>query len=70
MLKDFASRSDFSDWFSRDDEPNKAAVILKPNPRNTELEEKMATLGDKIARYVTRFYYREAVSDSNQVTRR
>lgn len=50
LLKDFGSRSEFSDWFSRDDGP-KAPLVLKPNPRNTELDEKMAQLEKNIKRY-------------------
>ncbi|KFA52025.1 hypothetical protein S40293_02966 [Stachybotrys chartarum IBT 40293] len=51
LLKDFASRSDFSDWFSRDDDTiPKAPVIQKPNPRNIELDEKMAILEQRIQR--------------------
>lgn len=53
MLKDFAERSEFSDWFSRDDAP-KAPVVLKPNPRNTELDEKMMQLEANIKRLVVR----------------
>lgn len=49
LLKDFAARSEFSDWFSRDDAP-KAPVVLKPNPRNTELDEKVAQLEENIKR--------------------
>lgn len=50
LLKDFASRSDFSDWFNREDKAPKAPVILKPNPRNIELDEKLATLEARIKR--------------------
>ncbi|PKK41334.1 hypothetical protein CI102_14957 [Trichoderma harzianum] len=50
LLKDFASRSDFSDWFNREDKVPKAPVILKPNPRNIELDEKLATLQARIKR--------------------
>ncbi|KAL7956082.1 Mis12-Mtw1 protein family domain-containing protein [Trichoderma compactum] len=50
LLKDFASRSDFSDWFNREDKVPKAPVILKPNPRNIELDEKLATLEARIKR--------------------
>lgn len=49
LLKDFGSRSEFSDWFSRDDAP-KAPVILKPNPRNIELDEKIAQLEENVKR--------------------
>ncbi|KAG8677213.1 hypothetical protein FPOAC1_003226 [Fusarium poae] len=51
LLKDFAARSEFSDWFSReDDAPPKAPVVSKPNPRNVELDEKMAQLEINIKR--------------------
>ncbi|PHH77239.1 hypothetical protein CDD82_3599 [Ophiocordyceps australis] len=49
LLKDFSLKSEFSNWFSRDDEP-KPNVVLKPNPRNIELDEKMASLEAKVKR--------------------
>lgn len=59
LLKDFASRSEFSDWFSRDDTvPEPRTVVRKPNPRNTELDEKVASLEGKIKRWVARHYGR------------
>ncbi|EFY90085.1 Mis12-Mtw1 family protein [Metarhizium acridum CQMa 102] len=48
ILKDFAQRADFSNWFSRDEDAPKEALILKPNPRNIELDEKLTTLEAKI----------------------
>ncbi|KAH6609718.1 hypothetical protein Trco_003064 [Trichoderma cornu-damae] len=50
LLKDFASKSEFSDWFNREDNAPKAPVILKPNPRNAELDEKLAILEAKVKR--------------------
>ncbi|KAM0552518.1 hypothetical protein ACHAPJ_007846 [Fusarium lateritium] len=50
LLKDFAARSEFSDWFSREDDAPKAPVVLKPNPRNLELDEKLAQLEINIKR--------------------
>lgn len=50
LLKDFAARSEFSDWFSRDDEVPKAPVVLQPNPKNIELDEKMAQLEINVKR--------------------
>ncbi|GKU16308.1 unnamed protein product, partial [Fusarium langsethiae] len=44
LLKDFAARSEFSDWFSREDDAPKVPVVLSPNPRNMELDEKLAQL--------------------------
>ncbi|TWU72540.1 hypothetical protein ED733_004074 [Metarhizium rileyi] len=48
ILKDFAQRTDFSNWFSRDEDASKQPAILKPNPRNVELDEKLTTLEAKI----------------------
>ncbi|KLP15350.1 uncharacterized protein LW94_1285 [Fusarium fujikuroi] len=50
LLKDFAARSEFSDWFSREDDAPKAPVVMKPNPRNMELDEKLAQLEINIKR--------------------
>ncbi len=56
LLKDFTNRSDFSDWFNREDAPNppapKRPVRLKPNPRNVEHEGKIVELEAKIKLYV------------------
>ncbi|KAI0170625.1 Mis12-Mtw1 protein family-domain-containing protein [Pestalotiopsis sp. NC0098] len=49
LLKDFGSRSEFSDWFSREEVP-KPPAIEKPNPRNTEHEEKIAALEERVKR--------------------
>ena len=51
LLKDFGSRSEFSDWFSREEEP-KRPVVLKPNPRNIEHDAKITELEARVARYV------------------
>jgi kinetochore protein Mis13/DSN1 len=61
LLKDFSSRSEFSDWFSRDDGPKKP-TILKPNPRNVELDEKMVQLEENIKRYMP---VRDPMSESH-----
>lgn len=51
LLKDFGSRSDLSDWFSRDESaPPANPVLLKPNPLNAELDEKMIQLEARIKR--------------------
>lgn len=58
LLKDFANRAEFSNWFGRDELPDDASkrpkkpVVLKPNPRNIEHEEKIAELEARIKRYV------------------
>ena len=57
LLRDFSNRAEFSNWFGRDDLPDddeqakpKKPVILKPNPRNQEHEEKIAELQVRIKR--------------------
>lgn len=53
ILKDFAARSECSNWFDRDDDapPSSTAVPL-PNPRNVELADKLVALEAKIQRFV------------------
>ncbi|PNP56838.1 hypothetical protein FNYG_15323 [Fusarium nygamai] len=50
LLKDFAAGSEFSDWFSREDDGPNVPVVLRPNPRNMELDEKLAQLVINIKR--------------------
>jgi kinetochore protein Mis13/DSN1 len=49
LLKDFTNKSEFSDWFSREDAP-RSTVVLKPNPRNLEHQERIVELEAKIQR--------------------
>ncbi|KKA28542.1 hypothetical protein TD95_002245 [Thielaviopsis punctulata] len=49
LLKDFQNKSEFSDWFSRED-TDAPPVVLKPNPRNVEHEAKIAQLETKVKR--------------------
>ncbi len=51
LLKDFSSKSEFSDWFAREDIPRRPAIV-KPNPRNIEHDEKIAQLEERIKRLV------------------
>ncbi|KAL2196471.1 Mis12-Mtw1 protein family-domain-containing protein [Corynascus similis CBS 632.67] len=51
LLKDFGARSEFSDWFAREDAPKPPVpVILQPNPRNVDYDAKIAELEAKIER--------------------
>ncbi|KAI3322477.1 hypothetical protein HD806DRAFT_126922 [Xylariaceae sp. AK1471] len=52
LLKDFSSRSEFSDWFAREEaeEALKPPPIVKPNPRNIEHDEKIIELEERIKR--------------------
>ncbi|KAI8957766.1 Mis12-Mtw1 protein family-domain-containing protein [Daldinia sp. FL1419] len=49
LLKDFSSKSEFSDWFSREEVPRPPAIV-KPNPRNIEHEEKIVALEERVKR--------------------
>ncbi|KAL2115732.1 hypothetical protein VTJ04DRAFT_9987 [Mycothermus thermophilus] len=51
LLKDFGQRSEFSDWFVREDAPAPPVpVVLQPNPRNVHYDEQIAELEAKIER--------------------
>lgn len=47
LLRDFGNKSEFSDWFNREESaPTK--IIKKPNPRNVEIEQNLAGLEERI----------------------
>lgn len=53
LLKDFSARSEFSDWFAREDAPKPPIpVVLQPNPRNVDYDAKIAELEARIERYL------------------
>ena len=55
LLRDFGSKSEFSDWFNREESvPTK--IVKKPNPRNIEVQEKLVELEERINLYVSFFY--------------
>ena len=55
LLKDLASRSEMSDWFSREDAPKNAAPLsTRPNPKNVQNAAKIEELEQQIKRYVFR----------------
>jgi kinetochore protein Mis13/DSN1 len=57
LLKDFGARSEFSDWFAREDAPKPPIpVVLQPNPRNVDYDAKIAELEARIERYVHPLY--------------
>jgi kinetochore protein Mis13/DSN1 len=49
LLKDFANKSEFSDWFNREETAPPMKVIKKPNPRNIEMEENLVALEARLA---------------------
>ncbi|KAJ6779444.1 hypothetical protein PWT90_05423 [Aphanocladium album] len=50
LLKDFSTRPEFSDWLGRDESVAPPTRVLKPNPRNLELDKKKASLEARIQR--------------------
>jgi kinetochore protein Mis13/DSN1 len=50
LLKDFGNKSEFSDWFNRE-ETAPTKIVKKPNPRNGEIEDNLAGLEERIKRY-------------------
>ena len=50
LLRDFGNKSEFSDWFNRE-ETAPTKIVKKPNPRNVEIEENLAGLEERIKRY-------------------
>ncbi|KAH6631054.1 Mis12-Mtw1 protein family-domain-containing protein [Chaetomium sp. MPI-SDFR-AT-0129] len=54
LLKDFGARSEFSDWFAREDVPKPPVpVVLQPNPRNVDYDAKIAELEARIQQLKT-----------------
>jgi kinetochore protein Mis13/DSN1 len=52
LLKDFSNKSEFSDWFNREESaPEPTKIVKKPNPRNVEIEENLVELEARIKRY-------------------
>jgi kinetochore protein Mis13/DSN1 len=60
LLKDFANKSEFSDWFSREEPAPPTKVIKKPNPRNIELEENLVGLEARLKLYANFTSYMKA----------
>lgn len=60
LLKDFQSKSEFSNWFDREDSAP-APVTRQPNPRNIEHERKIQQFEEKIKRYRRGSFYPHAL---------
>ena len=51
LLKDFANRSEMSDWFGREDAPPPVAPLpIRPNPKNMQNAAKIKELEEQIER--------------------
>jgi kinetochore protein Mis13/DSN1 len=55
LLKDFANKSEFSDWFNREESAPPTKVVKKPNPRNIELEENLIGLEARLTLYLIQY---------------
>lgn len=53
LLKDFSSKSELSNWFSREDVTPPTVVVKKPNPRNMQNTDKIKELEEQIQKYDT-----------------
>lgn len=64
LLKDLANRSEFSDWFAREDvlEPPKE-LPQRPNPKNLQNADKIKELEEQIQRYASSLLRYGAASD-------
>lgn len=52
LFKEFSTRPEFSNWLVRDQSVAPAGGrAMEPNPRNIELDKKMASLEARIQRY-------------------
>lgn len=52
LLRDFGNKSEFSDWFSREDVAPPIKIIKQPNPKNVEAEKKVVELEVRLKMYV------------------
>jgi len=43
-LKDFGNKSEFSDWFNREEVVPQTKIIKDPHPNNIQAEEKIVEL--------------------------
>ena len=48
LLKDFANRSEMSDWFGREDVVPPTIVVKKPNPKNLQNAAKVQELEQQL----------------------
>lgn len=49
LLRDFANKSEMSDWFSREEDVAPVVLVKKPNPRNTQNAAKLVELEQEVA---------------------
>jgi len=52
ILKDFGNKSEFSDWFNREEIVLPTKIIKQPNPKNVEAEQKVIELEARMKLYV------------------
>jgi kinetochore protein Mis13/DSN1 len=68
LLKDWANKSEMSDWFNREDDVSSAAIVKHPNPHNARMAEKAQELEEEVTRLQEEKKSWEALRSSNSAT--
>jgi kinetochore protein Mis13/DSN1 len=68
LLKDWANKSEMSDWFNREDGVESAAIVKNPNPHNARMAEKVQELEEEVKRLQEEKTSWEGLRKSNSAT--
>jgi kinetochore protein Mis13/DSN1 len=68
LLKDWANKSEMSDWFNREDDVSSAAIVKNPNPHNSRMAEKVQELEAEVKRLQEDKKSWEALRSSNSAS--
>jgi kinetochore protein Mis13/DSN1 len=68
LLKDWANKSEMSDWFNREDDASSAAIVKHPNPHNARMAEKVQELEEEVKRLQEEKKSWDALRASNSAT--
>jgi kinetochore protein Mis13/DSN1 len=68
LLKDWANKSEMSDWFNREDDVGSAAIVKNPNPHNARMAEKVKELEEEVKRLQEEKTSWEGLRSSNSAT--
>ena len=68
LLKDWANKSEMSDWFNREDAVSSTAIVKIPNPHNARMAAKAQMLEDEVKRLQDEKKSWEFLRSSNSAT--
>jgi kinetochore protein Mis13/DSN1 len=68
LLKDWANKSEMSDWFNREDDVSSGAIVKNPNPHNARMAEKVQELEVEVKRLQQEKKSWESLRSSNSTT--